>query len=121
MNKTLLTGNLTADARLNTVNDTTDAISFTVATNDGYTDAKGEWVDQVEFHDCSRFVDTGKGDKLVAMLTKGREVEVEGALKSAKARTGTDGKVYNNKFIRVESVKPGRKPAPKAEGEGAAE
>lgn len=113
MNKTLLTGNLTAAARINVVNEKLDAVSFTVACNDGYMGADNNWVDQVEYVDCTRFVESGKGQKLADLLTKGREVEVEGALQSAKPRTGTDGKVYHNKFVRVEEVKLGRKPAPK--------
>jgi single-strand DNA-binding protein len=115
MNKTLLTGNLTADARINSVNDETDAVSFTVATNDGYKGTDGNWVDQVEFHDCTRFVQKGKGAKLAEILTKGRGVEVEGSLKSSNPRTGTDGKVYHNKFIRVDEVKPTTKPKGAAE------
>lgn len=116
MNKALLVGNLTANARVNVVNATTDAVSFTVATNDGYTGSDGNWVDQVEYHDCTRFLPTGKGAKLVELLTKGREVEVEGSLASAKPREGSDGKTYHNKFIRVDDIKLGRKPQPKAEG-----
>lgn len=115
MNKTLLVGNLTANARINVVNETTDAVSFTVATNDGYRGTDGVWVDQVEFHDCTRFVNTGKGAKLHEMLTKGRQVEVEGSLKKSAPREGSDGKTYHNYFIRVDEVKPGQKPAPREE------
>lgn len=120
MNKTLLTGNLTANARINAVNEETDAVSFTVATNDGYKGADGNWVELVEYHDCTRFLPTGKGGKLAELLTKGREVEVEGKLTSAKPRTGTDGKVYHNKFIRVDDLKLGRKPQVKTEEGGEA-
>jgi single stranded DNA-binding protein len=115
MNKTLLVGNLTADARINVVNETTDAVSFTVATNDGYKGTDGAWVDQVEYHDCTRFVNTGKGAKLHEMLTKGRQVEVEGSLKKSAPRTGSDSKVYHNYFIRVDEVKLGQKPAVREE------
>lgn len=121
MNKTLLTGNLAADARLNSVSDDTDAVSFTVVTNDGYKGADGNWVEQPEFHDCTRFVTKGNGTKLAAILTKGRGVEVEGSLKKSKPRTGSDGKEYHNYFIRVDEVKPTTKPKGAAEAESAAE
>ena len=109
MNKLLLTGNLTADARVNTVKEGQVAVSFTVATNDGYSDAQGNWVEDVQFHDCTRFV-SGDGQKLVAALMKGRGIEVEGSLRSSKPREGNDGKVYHNKFVRVENIKFGALP-----------
>lgn len=112
LNRVTLIGNLTADARINGVDEETDAVSFTVATNDGYRDKDtGEWIDNPPvFHDCTRFLAKGKGEKLLEMLTRGREVEVEGALSSSKPRKSTDNLTYHNKFIRVEEVRPGRKP-----------
>ncbi|MWV14206.1 single-stranded DNA-binding protein [Pseudomonas sp. R-28-1W-6] len=116
LNRITLIGNVTGDARLNSVNDETDVVNFTVATNDGYRNEAGEWIDNPPvFHECSRFVKKGSGAKLQEKLMKGREVEVEGTLRYTKSTSKTNNKTYHAHVIRAEEVIPGRKPQGKVE------
>ena len=116
LNRITLIGNITGDARLNSVNDETDVVNFTVATNDGYRDEHGTWIDNpAVFHECSRFVKKGSGANLQEKLMKGREVEVEGSLRHQKAPSKTNNKTYHTHTVRADEVIPGRKPQGKAE------
>lgn len=111
MNKLFLTGNLTKDARLNAVNDKTDAVSFTVAINESVKNATtGEYTDVPSYYDITRFYDKGQGDKVVGFLTKGREVTVEGSLQKGKPQPAANGKTYHPYFVRAEDIQFGRKP-----------
>ncbi len=121
LNRITLIGNVTGDARLNSVNDDTDVVNFTVATNDGYRNDAGEWVDNPPvFHECSRFVKKGSGVKLMESLMKGREVEVEGALRFQKAASKSNNKTYHTHPVRADEVIPGRKPQGKSEDQAPA-
>ena len=116
LNRITLIGNVTGDARLNSVNDETDVVNFTVATNDGYRNEAGEWVDNPPvFHECSRYVKKGSGAKLQEALMKGREVEVEGSLRYQKSTSKTNNKTYHTHPVRADEVIPGRKPQGKVE------
>jgi single stranded DNA-binding protein len=111
MNKLLLTGNITKDARLNAVSDLKDAVSFTIAVNESQKNAAtGEYTDVPTYYNVTRFYDKGQGDKVVGYLTKGREVSVEGSLQKAKPQTATNGKTYHSSYIRAEDIQFGRKP-----------
>src|SRR5690606_32201994 len=117
----MLGGNLTADAKRNSVSDEKDALNFTVVVNDGYTDKEGNWVETPTYHECSLFVDKGEGTKMESALMRGRFVELEGQLVIPKeGRKATNGKTYHNCFIRVNRIERfGAKPTPKAEVEAA--
>lgn len=116
INRLILNGNITDDARLNRVNDETDVVNFTVATNDGYRNEAGDWIDNPPvFHECSRFVKSGGGAKLVESLMKGREVTLEGTLRYGKSTSKTNGKTYHTHPVRVDEVIPGRKPQAKSD------
>lgn len=81
MNKVFLAGNLGKDVEIRKTKADTEFASFSVATNDGYYDSDGKWVELVEWHQVITFQ---KG--LVAMLQKhgkkGRKVAITGSLKT---------------------------------------
>lgn len=118
MNCLILVGNVTGDARLNSVSDERDAVNFTVATNDGYRNEAGEWIDNpTVYHECSRFVKKGSGAKLQEALMKGREVQVEGYIAPPKKKPepATNGKTYHTHSVICSEVIPRRKPQGKVE------
>lgn len=120
MNVFMMTGHLVADATVNTVSvegkDDRFAVNFSVATNDGYM-KDGNWVEETEYHDCVRFLPKEEGaNTLAGMLTKGRFVEVEGAIKRSSPRQGKGdhaGKSFVNVYVDVSNVTPGAKPKAK--------
>ena len=79
MNKTIISGRLTADA---VINETANAlaVNFTVANNDGsYKDAQGQWVEVVSYFRCVFWKKKGSNvDYLVKHLVKANQVLVEG-------------------------------------------
>ena len=79
MNKTIISGRLTADAE---VRETANAlaVNFTVANNDGsYKDAQGQWVEVVSYFRCVLWKKKGANvDYLVKHLVKANQVIVEG-------------------------------------------
>lgn len=114
MNVTMLSGNITKDATINSVSDKQDAVNYTIATNESYKDKEGAWQDRTEFHACTSFVPKGKGEKLAAALTKGRSLSIEGEKRTSKPKAGgTEGKMYVNTTIVVNDIEWGSKPAPK--------
>ena len=79
MNKTIISGRLTAGA---VINETANAlaVNFTVANNDGsYKDAQGQWVEVVSYFRCVFWKKKGSNvDYLVKYLVKANQVLVEG-------------------------------------------
>lgn len=126
MNSLCLTGNLTRDAIVNVVpskegKEDRYVVNFTVASNEGYTDKDGQWVEKTEFFDCARFLSKKDGaEKLASMLTQGRFVEVEGAIRHSEPRQGKGDnadKIYHNVYVEVDEVRPGQKPRAKEESQ----
>jgi len=99
MNKIIITGNLTADPRVNTISRNGENISvcnFTVAVNEG----RGENQKTTYFNVAAW---RGLAEPCSKFLTKGRKVLVEGPV-SLSVSTGNDGKTYANLNITAATV-----------------
>lgn len=80
MNRATIIGNLGGDPELRHTNSGTPVCSFSVATNERWTDAKGERQERTEWH---RVVVWGKqGENAAKYLSKGRQVCVEGRIQT---------------------------------------
>lgn len=103
MNKTILTGRLTADA----VNHTTErsvAINFTVANNDSsYKNDAGEWVNVPTFVECVIWKKKEANlDWMKRSLTKGVEILVEGVSSANAYVSKEDGRVKASLALKVD-------------------
>ncbi len=85
LNKILLIGRLTRDMEVRALNNGKFAVSFAVATDEGYKDKNtGEWVDKAEFTDVSYFTTEGGVNFMTPRLHKGSLVYVEGRKETQK-------------------------------------
>lgn len=75
MRRLQLIGNLTKDAEAKNVNGS-NAVFFTVAVNDKYTDKNGVKVDKPFYYDCTIWRDD---TKITKYMTKGTKIFVEGS------------------------------------------
>ncbi len=78
VNKVQLIGRLGANPKVNVFGENRKVSRFPIATNEGYKNSKGEWVEQTQWH---QVVAWGATANLVEkLLQKGQEVLVEGKL-----------------------------------------
>ncbi len=82
MNNANITGNLTRDTELKSLNNGTAVCSFTVAVNERKKNQQGEWEDYANFIDCTLF--GVRAEKLTQYLTKGTKVAVSGRLHQSR-------------------------------------
>lgn len=79
-NSVQLIGNIGKDVTLSTFEKGTKKLSLVIATNDYYTNNKGEKIKQTEWHNL---VAWGKTAEMMAeSLTKGNEIAIQGKLTS---------------------------------------
>ena len=81
-----ITGRLTGDAQVRTLQNDRQVVNFTVAVNDSYKPKDGERVTHTEFFDCSYWIGTG----IAPYLNKGGIVELSGRL-STRAWINAEG------------------------------
>ncbi len=114
---TVFTGHLTDDARFNTFEDK-GVINFTIAVNfpTGKKDEQGNYIEEAQFFQCSRWLRDSKTPKVLDYLKKGKKVIVE-ANKIAVKTTEVEGKIYNNLVVNVERLELGYEVQPKKESE----
>ncbi|MEG1007561.1 MAG: single-stranded DNA-binding protein [Bacteroides sp.] len=103
MNKTILTGRLTADAVFHTTEKSV-AINFTVANNDAsYKNDEGEWVNVPVFVECVLWKKKDANlDWAKRSLTKGVEILVEGVSSANAYISKDDNKVKSFLTIKVD-------------------
>lgn len=95
-NSVQLIGHLGKDVEIMTFDSGSKKVSITIATNDYYTDNKGEKVKKTEWHNL---VAWGKTAELMSQtLAKGHEVAIEGRLTS-RSWEGKNGK--NNYITEI--------------------
>jgi single-strand DNA-binding protein len=86
-NRVHLIGHLGVDPEMKTFEGGTQRVRFTIATNDSYTNKKGEKVEETQWHNVIAF---GKTAEVInKYCKKGKEIIVEGKLTS---RDYTDDK-----------------------------
>lgn len=90
VNKVFLLGNLTADPELNYTGGGTAVTNFSLATNESYKDASGEWVEKPQFHNITAW--GNQAELITQMAVKGTQMHVEGSLNYGQYdhRTATD-------------------------------
>lgn len=103
MNKTILTGRLTADAAFHSTEKSV-AINFTVANNDAsYKNDEGEWVNVPVFVECVIWKKKEASlEWIKRALIKGVEVLVEGVTSANAYISKEDNKVKSSLIIKVE-------------------
>lgn len=85
MNRITLVGHVGADVEIRTTNAGGKIATFSLATNDGYRDSEGQWVDQVTWHRVVAFSE-GLVEMLERHATKGRVVGLSGRMTYRKWR-----------------------------------
>ena len=96
-NKVQLIGNLGNDPEIITMESGKKLAKFSLATNESYTNASGEKINKVEWHNL---VAWGKTCDIVEKyLTKGKEVAVEGKLTSRSYETKEGEKRYVTEVV----------------------
>lgn len=87
VNKVILLGNLGADAETKYTAQGTPVTKFRIATTRRWKDQQtGDWRDETEWHNVTLW----KGENVAPYLTKGKQVYVEGRLKTTTSE-GQDG------------------------------
>ena len=84
MNVVLLVGHLGSDPEVKTLDSGVEVASFSLATNEGYKDKDGNWVDRTEWHRCVAW--RGQA-KYAGFLKKGYLINIEGKLQTRKYTT----------------------------------
>ena len=81
MNRITLVGNVGGDAEIRTTSTGARVASFSVATNDGYRNSAGEWVDDPTWHRRMTYrkwrKDGEKTDRTQAEIVLDRNAEIE--------------------------------------------
>lgn len=95
-----VTGRLTADAVINTLEDERKVVNFSVAVNDRYKKRDGEKVKLTTFYNCSFWL----SEKLAEHLKKATLVELEGRI-YATPYVSKDGTAKASLNCHVRSVK----------------
>ena len=85
MNKVTLVGRLGAEIKYRETKSKKPVASFSVATNDGYKNKDGEWVDATEWHQIVTYQE-GLINMLKKHGQKGRLVAIDGSLKTQSYR-----------------------------------
>ena len=82
INKVTLIGNVGNDPDTKTLENGTMVSGFSLATDEGYKDQKGDWVDRVEWHSVTAW--RGTAERIDKSVKKGMLVYVEGKLSTRK-------------------------------------
>jgi len=77
-NKVQLIGHLGMNPEIKTLDSGNKLAKFSLATNDSYTNAKGEKIDETEWHNVIAWNKTA--ELIESYLEKGKEVAIEGKL-----------------------------------------
>lgn len=104
MNQVFLTGRVTRDCHVNTLQSGATIINFSVAVEDKFKKADGTESKRTNFIDCVRF--TRHPDGYVAMLTKGAPVLVIGAIQQDTWDDKKTGQKRSAVKVKAEQVLP---------------
>ena len=102
VNKVILIGNLGADPELRHTTNGTVVANFRIATNEVYTDRNGERTQRTEWH---RIVAFGRLAEIIGQyLKKGRQVYVEGRLRTREWEDQSGQKRYTTEIVCTQMV-----------------
>ena len=82
VNRVTLIGNLGRDPEIRRLENGAAVAKFSIATDEGYKDASGNWVDRTEWHEIVAW--RNQAERAEASLKKGMMVYVEGKLSTRK-------------------------------------
>ncbi|GMN12123.1 single-stranded DNA-binding protein [Croceitalea sp. MTPC9] len=100
-NKVQLIGNLGSDPEIKVLENGTKLAKFSLATNDSYKNAKGEKVEETQWHNL---VAWGKVAEIVENFTsKGKQIAIEGKLQYNTYETKEGEKRYSAE-IKVNEI-----------------
>ena len=120
LNRAMVIGYLGSDPDLRSLPSGQPVVSFSVATDESYTDKQGEKRERVEWHHIVAF---GKLAEICKeYLQKGRQVYVEGRLRTREYEAkNNDGKRQRTEIVAVRVQFLGAPPVGKAEASAADE
>lgn len=102
-NKVSLIGRLGANPEFTTLKSGNSLAKFSIATNEGYKDKSGEWVDVTQWHSIEAW---GKLAELISKhLEKGTEVMLEGRLNNSTYETKSGEKRYATSIVANDFLK----------------
>ena len=101
INRVVLTGNLTRDPELRSLQSGTSVCSLRIASNSRRRDQSGEWVDKPNYFSVT--VWGAQGENCARFLSKGRPVAIDGRL-DWREWQGQDGQKRESVEIIAESV-----------------
>ena len=108
-NKVQLIGNVGNDPEVTTLDNGTKVVNLSLATSETYTNKEGEKVTSTEWH---RLVFWNKTAEIVEkFVTKGKQIAVEGKLRTTKSENKDGVTMYNTKINCHEIVLLGSKEA----------
>lgn len=111
MNRITLVGHVGGDVEIRTTSEGAKVASFSVATNDGYRNSAGEWVDQATWHRVVAFSE-GLVEMLERNAKKGRTVALSGRMtyrkwrKEGEATDRTQAEVVLDRNAEIEFHSP---------------
>ncbi|MBK6621854.1 MAG: single-stranded DNA-binding protein [Saprospirales bacterium] len=97
VNRVTLIGNLGRDPEIRTLETGAMVAKFSVATDEGYRDTSGNWVDRVEWHEVVAWRQLA--DRAQAVLKKGMLIYVEGKLSTRKWKDQNDVERYRTEVV----------------------
>ncbi len=106
-NKVQLIGNLGNDPEIITLESGKKLVKFSLATNDSYKNAKGEKVEDTQWHNIVAWNKTG--EIIENYVTKGNEIAIEGKLTSRSYEDTNGVKRYITEVVCNEVLLLGNK------------
>ncbi|MBK6901767.1 MAG: single-stranded DNA-binding protein [Saprospirales bacterium] len=97
VNRVTLIGNLGRDPEIRTLETGAMVAKFSVATDEGYRDTSGNWVDRVEWHGSRCLEATGRS--CAGRPEKGMLIYVEGKLSTRKWKDQNDVERYRTEVV----------------------
>lgn len=94
MNLVLLTGRLTAKPEFNEAN---NLAQVSLALNSRYKDQEGNWIEKVEYYNCTAFGQIGKN--ISSATSKGDLIEIRAHLSISKKNEDDKKTTYTNIII----------------------
>lgn len=101
LNRAMILGNLTKDVESRTLQSGSQFATFSVATNESWTDSNGQKHERTEFHSIEVY--SKLAEICAKFLAKGRQVYVEGRIES-REWDGKDGQKKYKTVIKAEKV-----------------
>lgn len=97
VNRVTLIGNLGRDPEIRTLETGAMVAKFSVATDEGYRDTSGNWVDRVEWHEVVAWRQLA--ERAQSALKKGMLIYVEGKLSTRKWKDQNDVERYRTEVV----------------------